>query len=141
MSILHTPTQTLPTLAAARRKHEAIAALNATVAATAEVVHGLCEHAPSWPNPATDADAPTAYRTATVTLIKYARRHHCPASNPARLHQLLRLAIINLDLWHAAKRYVQNPAVYPLSYVAKTVRLQQDWAAWLITGDARHLLR
>lgn len=140
MSSLHTPTQTLPTLAA-DRKHEAITALRATAAAMGEVVRGLCDHAPAWPNLASgDADAPTVYRTATVTLIKYARRHHCPASNPTHLHQLLRLANINLDLWHAAKRYVQNPAVYPLSYVTKAARLQQDWVAWVITGDDRHLL-
>ncbi|MEU3458274.1 hypothetical protein ABZ671_32550 [Micromonospora sp. NPDC006766] len=146
MSILTAPTMTMPTLPAVpadRRARQVFELLNITCRRMAQVTTHLhlCEHSPAWPT-ATISDTRTAldFRAATVELIKYARRHHCPETNPGRMRALLRLAVLCLDLCQTGKHYVQAPDVYPLTLARRAERLLQDTAGWVLTGDARYLL-
>ncbi|MFG3423194.1 hypothetical protein [Micromonospora sp. NPDC048063] len=134
---------TLPTVPTDRRARQVCELLDATRHRMIQVrsyLH-LCEHAPAWPTATiSDTKAALAFRAATVELIKYARRHHCPATNPGRMRALLRLAVTCLDLWQTGKHYVENPDVYPLALARRTERLLHDTAGWVLTGDARYLL-
>ncbi|MFJ2087490.1 hypothetical protein ACIOBK_33535 [Micromonospora chokoriensis] len=140
---LPAPTEILPALPAERRARQVCELLDGARRRMEQVTSRLhlCEHAPAWPTTTiSDAKAAADFRTATVNVIKYARRHHCADSNPGRMRVLLQLAVMCLDLWHTGKRYVFNPDVYPLTLTRRTARLLQDTAAWAITGQARYLL-
>ncbi|MFI7510876.1 hypothetical protein ACIBSS_29065 [Micromonospora aurantiaca] len=143
MSVPTGPTAVLPTLPSDRRARHVLHLLDAARRRMAHVLTflHLCEHAPTWPTtPTQDAAAAMELRTATVALIKYARRHRCDACNPGRMRAALRLAALLLDLWQNSKHHVQRPDVYPVTLAHRAERLFGDTAGWVTTGDHRRLL-
>lgn len=144
MPALTTPTMAIPTTTpAVRRTGQIFTMLDDARRRMAHVIDylNLCDHRPAWPTePVHDLTTAVQLRTATVALIKYARRHHCDDCNPGRMRATLRLAALLLDLWQTGKHYVQRPELYPITLAQRTHQLFTDTAGWTTTGDPGRLL-